>query len=65
MMKNMTKKNSTKDKLQHEKEYVEFLKKRLASKHFKENVSSEEFQLTKKKLDKAKLVLRILEHEKR
>jgi hypothetical protein len=50
-----------KDKLQHEKDYVEFLEKRLKSSHFKKNVSPEEFEKTEKKLKKARLVLRVLE----
>lgn len=41
-------------------EYLIFLKKRLESKNFKENVSSEEFNKTKEKYDKAKLRLKLL-----
>jgi hypothetical protein len=50
----------TKDRLQHEKDYIDFLEKRLASANFKTNVSAEEFAKTKEKLKKAKLVLKIL-----
>ncbi len=50
-----------KDKLQHEKDYVAFLERRLASKHYKANVSPEEYEETEKKLKKARLVLRMLE----
>ena len=56
-MKKMTKQQE----LKHEREYVEFLKKRLDSKNFKANVSEEEYEKTKHKYDKAKLRLRLLE----
>jgi hypothetical protein len=57
----MMKKNDTnKDKIKHETEYIEFLKKRLNSDHFKQNESAEEIEKTKKKYDKAKLKLRML-----
>ena len=48
-------------RLQHEKDYVEFLERRVKSANFKKNVSPEEFDKTEKKLKKAKLVLRMLE----
>ena len=41
-------------------EYLEFLKKRLNSEHFKENVSKEEYDKTKAKYDKEKLKWRLL-----
>jgi hypothetical protein len=50
-----------KDKLQHEKEYVAFLERRLKSAHYKASVSPEEYEETEKKLKKARLVLRMLE----
>lgn len=56
-MKKMTKQQE----LKHEREYVEFLKRRLESKNFKANVSEEEYEKTKHKHDKAKLRLRLLE----
>lgn len=56
----MKKQESDRDKIQHEQEYVEFLKKRLNSQHFKDNVSPEEIEKTKKKYDKAKLKLKML-----
>ena len=56
-MKKMTKQ----EELKHEREYVEFLKKRLNSENFKRNVSEEEFEKTKAKYDKAKFRLRLLE----
>ena len=43
-----------------ETEYIAFLEKRLSSKNFKNNVSEEEVNKTKLKLDKAKLKLRLL-----
>lgn len=46
--------------LEQEKEYIEFLKKRLASENYKKNVSSEEYQKTKTKYDKAKFKLKTL-----
>ena len=50
-----------KDKLQHEKDYVAFLERRLKSAHYKANVSPEEYEKTEAKLKKARLVLRMLE----
>lgn len=52
--------DTNKDKIKHETEYIEFLKKRLNSDHFKQNESAEEIEKTKKKYDKAKLKLRML-----
>lgn len=43
-----------------EEEYVAFLKKRLSSENFKNVVSSEEYERTKLKYDKAKLKLKFL-----
>jgi CRISPR/Cas system-associated endoribonuclease Cas2 len=40
--------------------YVEFLKKRIQSSNFKNNVTKEEFEKTKKKYDKAKLKLKFM-----
>lgn len=48
------------DALTHEENYVEFLRKRLASDNFKQNASKEEIEKTKKKYDKAKLKLKML-----
>ena len=53
-------KNSSKDQLKHDKEYAEFLKKRLDSSNFKRNVSKEEFDKTKMKYDKVKQKLKLL-----
>ena len=46
--------------LEHEEQYVEFLKRRLESEHFQANASAEEVAETKKKFDKAKFKLKIL-----
>lgn len=48
------------DKRAETEQYVAFLEKRLASKNYRANVSDEEYQATKKKLDKARLVLKML-----
>ena len=48
-------------KIKHEKDYILFLERRLASSNFKKNVSPEEYEATEKKLKKAKLILRVLE----
>jgi len=59
----MNKKNQKTD-LQREEEYVEFLRKRLASDHFRQNESKEEIEKTKKKYDKAKLKLKMMKEGK-
>ena len=51
------------EQIKHEEKFVELLKKRLASKNFKENVSKEEFEKTKKKYDKAKLRLKMMRED--
>lgn len=48
------------DKIKHETEYIEFLKKRLASENYKKNVSKEEYEKTADKLEKAKIRLKYL-----
>lgn len=40
-------------------EYMEFLKKRLNSKNYKSGVSTEEYEETKAKYNKAKLILKL------
>lgn len=45
---------------EHEKQYLEFLFKRLNSQHFKDSVSKEEYDKTKAKYEKAKLKLKLL-----
>jgi len=44
----------------HEVDYVDFLRKRLASENFKANVNEEEYKKTKYKYDKAKLKLKMM-----
>jgi hypothetical protein len=51
---------TARQRLEHEKEYVAFLERRLASKHYKASVSPEEYAGTEAKLKKAKLVMRML-----
>lgn len=48
------------DNAEHEKKYVEFLRKRVQSENYKNNVSDEEFKKTKAKYDKAKLKLKMM-----
>lgn len=56
----MKKSKNKKTELEKEQDYHDFLKKRLESKNYKANVSSEEYEETKKKFDKVKLRLRLL-----
>lgn len=53
-------KKKPRDRRAETEQYVAFLEKRLASKNYRANVSDEEFAETKAKLDKARLVLRML-----
>jgi hypothetical protein len=53
-------KKSKSEETKQETQYLEFLKKRLASKNYKANVSAEEYDKTKQKYDKAKFRLKIL-----
>ena len=53
--------NTKQKKLQHEKDYVAFLEKRLRSPNYRKNASAAEFEETERKFKKAKLVLRVLE----
>ena len=59
----MKKKLSIAEELKHEQEYVAFLKKRLESTNYKNNVSAEEFNETSEKYKKAKFRLRLLENK--
>lgn len=52
---------SKKFDLKQHKDYIIFLEKRLNSKNYKSNVSEEEYNKTKEKLDKARLVLKLYE----
>lgn len=56
----MTTKNNT-DRINKEREYIAFLEKRLASKNFHKNESPAIIEMTKGKLKKAKLLIRLLE----
>lgn len=49
------------NEIQHEREYIAFLKKRLESKNYKKNSTPEEYAKTKEKYEKAKLKLKFLE----
>lgn len=55
----MAKKNKQQE-LKHEEDYVAFLEKRLASKNFVANVTTDEYNKTKEKLKKARFKLRTL-----
>lgn len=48
------------NKIDQEKQYVEFLKKRLESENYKQKSSDEEYQKTKDKYDKAKFKLKMM-----
>jgi hypothetical protein len=62
----MAKKKLTKEeRIQHERDYIAFLKKRLASEHFQKTASDKELDEVDEKLSKAKLVLRCLEAVKK
>lgn len=56
----MAKKQSKAEQIAHERNYVDFLKKRVESKNYKNSVSPEEYAKTKEKYDKAKLKLKLL-----
>lgn len=49
------------NKLEHERNYVTFLKNRLASENYKSSVSEEEYEKTQGKYEKAKFKLKMLE----
>lgn len=53
-------KSKQKDIVKETEQYIEFLKKRLESNNYKNNVSEEEYKKTKEKYDKAKLRLKLL-----
>lgn len=57
----MKQKKPTKaEEIKQTEEYIVFLRKRLDSKNYKGNVSKEEYEKTKEKLDKAKFRLKIM-----
>ncbi len=49
-----------KDRIKHEEEYVAFLERRVASANYMNSVSKEEYEQTKAKLKKARMVLKLL-----
>jgi len=49
--------------LKEHKQYIQFLEKRLGSANYKANVTEEEYNKTKAKYDKAKLILKLHEDE--
>ncbi len=58
-----SKKPTKSQQIKQETDYISFLEKRLASQNFKNNVSEDEYDKTKSKLDKARLKLRLLKGE--
>ena len=52
------------DEVAHEENYVEFLRKRIQSDNYRQNVSKEEFEKTERKYDKAKLKLKMMKEQK-
>jgi hypothetical protein len=56
-------KEHKKSKVEQETAYVEFLKKRLDSQHYKDSVTKEEYAKTKAKYDKAKFKLKMLREQ--
>lgn len=56
----MKKKLTKAQEIKQTEEYIVFLRKRLDSKNYKANVSTEEYQKEKAKLDKAKFRLKIM-----
>jgi len=55
------KKQSTADRIKHEKEYIAFLEKRLASSNFRANEKPEVIAKTEEKLKKSKFLLKVLQ----
>ncbi len=53
-----------KDPLQETRDYLAFLEKRLASEHYRKNVTPEEYAKTRTACEKARLRVRILGMEK-
>lgn len=53
------------DPVEHEENYVAYLRKMLDSQNYKASVSPEEYEKTRKKYDKAKLKLKFLKECKR
>ena len=60
MTKKGKRKSSNAEEISQLKDYIEFLKKRLASKNYRKNVSQEDHDKAKAKYDKAKFRLRLI-----
>ena len=56
----MKKKLTKAQEIKQTEDYILFLRRRLDSKNYKANVSAEEYEETKEKLDKAKFRLKIM-----
>jgi hypothetical protein len=56
----MKKLASKEQKIKQSEDYLEFLKKRLASENYKSSVTEDEYKKTKAKYDKEKLILKML-----
>lgn len=56
----MGKFKNKKEEIEHEEKYVKFLRKRLDSEHYKNNVSDADYQETLSKYNKAKFRLKLL-----
>lgn len=54
------KQNNKQEEIQNHKDFVEFLRKRVQSGNFKNNVSKEEYDKAMKKYDRAKLKLKFM-----
>jgi hypothetical protein len=52
--------NAAEKRIKQERDYIAFLEKRVNSENYRKAVSAEEFEKTKEKLKKARLVLKIL-----
>jgi hypothetical protein len=57
----MKRKETIEQRLQREREYLQFLKKRIESKNYRSAVGEEEYEKTREKYKKAKLIVKILD----
>lgn len=53
-------KQTIEERVKHEREYIDFLTKRLASENFRKNMPPKAIEMTENKLKKARLVLKLL-----
>jgi len=60
--KNTVKQKTIKNRVEQEQNYIKFLEKRLASENFINNCP-DDIEITKKKLSKARLILKLLENK--